>query len=97
LSKRYSASPVANLHAFQWQRLSLNFDCRKDTLLMPSLQLDTAIELARADDYPNAIEQLSLLIDRGQGEEDDITARRWRSVCYGQSGRMKEALTDANG
>ncbi len=63
---------------------------------MGSPQLDAAIELARADDYAQAVEQLSSLIEGMLSHEDKITARRWRSVCNGQLGHLSEALTDAN-
>ncbi len=63
---------------------------------MGSSQLDAAIEIARADDHAQAVEQLSLLIDGVLSHDDKITARRWRSVCCGQLGRFAEAMTDAN-
>jgi len=58
--------------------------------------LDLGLMYAGGDNYDKAIEYLTLAIQEEIDLEDEIEARSWRSTSYGQSGMVKEALTDAN-
>lgn len=58
--------------------------------------LELGLSYMGSDDYEQAIHYLTLAIDEGLDEEDEIEARRKRSLAYGQSGRVAEAIVDAD-
>ena len=58
--------------------------------------LEIGLDYAHQDNYDEAVKFLTLAINEGLVLEDEEEARGWRSICYGQSGHLEEALEDAD-
>jgi len=58
--------------------------------------LELGLSYMGTDEYKQAIYHLTLAIEEGLDDEDEIEAYRSRSLAYGQSGMVAEALADAD-